>query len=795
MWTNYLLLAKRNLFKNKAYSALNIAGLAMGMAVALLIGLWLHYQLTYDHFLPAYNQAYQVKTNSTTNGETITSTANPLPLAAAIKNEVPGILYAANTDWMGGHSLIVGDKKLFINGAIADNDFLRIFQFPFASGNIQTAIRDPYAIILTQSLANSLFGNDNPIGKTVRFDNTHDMVVSAVLKDLPTNSTFQFKFIVPFAYALQQYDYLKHDIGNWRDNDFPVFVALAPGVTAAQVAPALNSLFKKYNPVDYKTYQTTPFLQAFKDVHLYSDFRNGKVAGGFIEYVRMFGIIGALVLLIACINFVNLSTARSKKRATEVGIRKAIGSQRRQLILQFLTESLLYTFISFLLALLITWVALPSFNTLTGVTLHIPFDQWEFWATMLVYVTMTGLLAGARPAFYLSSFRPVKVLKGQLHEGREAALPRKVLVVIQFTCSIALIISTLIVYQQIQHAKDRPTGYDFNRLMMTDANNDLTPNYTALKDEMLRSGVVTSVTKSSSPVTDIWSNQRVDDWEGKQPGEGLGLSTVGVSDADYFKTLGMHFVQGRNFTGDEGADSLNVILNEAAVKRMRYQAPLGQVITWHDIPQRVRVIGVVNNTLMSSPFAPVEPMIFIYSPSWSNSITYRLSPNVTTSAALVKLKPIFEKYNPLQPYGYSFVNESYASKFGLEMLIGKLAALFAGLTVFISCLGLFGLTAYMAEQRMKEIGIRKVLGASLSQIWWLLSTDFLWLVFMSCLIASPIALYFLQGWLQHYEYRIHIGPGMFFLASIVSLALTVITISFQTLKAGSIAPVKSLQNE
>ena len=509
----------------------------------------------------------------------------------------------------------------------------------------------------------------------------------------------------------------------------------------------------------------------------------------------MFGIIGLLVLLIACINFINLSTARSEKRAKEVGIRKAVGSVRSSLIFQFLIESLLITLLAFLLSLLLVRLALPFFDTLTNTSISIPYSNGIFWCIMLGYVLGTGLLAGSRPAFYLSSFQPVKVLKGVVQNGRAATLPRQVLVVLQFSCSLALIISTVTIYQQVQYAKNRPAGYDANRLLMTDVSSDLSANYTALKNDLLQSGMVTGVTKSSSPVTAIYSTNSVSNWSGKLPDEILGLSTIGVSDADYFTTLGMQIKEGRNFASSASADSLNVILNEAAVKRMRFKQPLSQVITWLSGTQQVKVIGVVKDALMTSPFSPAEPSIFVYTPGWANTISYRLSPSVNTQMALTRLAVIFNKYNPSVPFLYHFADESYAQKFELETLIGKLSGLFAALAIFISCLGLFGLAAYIAEQRNKEISIRKVLGATVPQVWVLLSKDFIILVFISCVIASPVAYYFLHNWLQKYDYRISIGAGVFVISAVVALLITMATVSFQSIKAAIVNPVKSLRTE
>jgi len=795
MLKNYFKTAWRNLVRNKAYSALNIFGLAIGLTVALLIGLWVHYQYSYDRWLPDYQRSYQVWMRMSGSGGGWSQSATPLPLGEAIRREVPGVEYVARTDWFGSRSLIAGDKKLYLRGAMADEDFLKIFQFPLKQGNRREILSDPGSIVLTQSTATSLFGNVDPVGKTVRMDNSYNAIVSGILNDIPANSTLQFDFIVPFSHAVQTEAGLRQELGNWRNASWQTFVSLRPGVSHTQVEPVLSRLLKDHDPEDYKIYKSRAFLHPLKDWHLYSDFREGIQAGGFIDYVRMFSIIGALVLMIACINFMNLSTARSERRAREVGVRKAIGSQRRDLIIQFLCESFAITLLAFLFCLLISVATLPAFNTLAGTRITIPWSSWVFWVIMAGYVVLTGLLAGSRPAFYLSSFHPIKVLKGVVRTGKSAILSRKVLVVLQFSCSVGLIISTIIIYQQIQYTKDRPLGYDADRLLMTNASADLNKSYTSLKQELLASGIVTDVTKSSSPVTDIWSYQRIDNWQGKQPGESLDLATVAVSDADYFKTMRMQLIKGTNWTGNLAADSLNVILNEAAVARMRYKEPLNQVITWHDVPQRVRVIGVVRNSLMASPFVAAAPTIFIYDPGWANSLTYRLAPGISTQAAIARLTGIFNKYNPAYPYIYKFAEDSYASKFALENLIGKLSGLFAGLAIFISCLGLFGLAAYMAEQRTKEIGIRKVLGASVSQVWFLLSRDFIVLVLVSCIIASPVAFYFLHSWLQKYEYRIAIGPLVFVSAAFASVVITVITISFQAIRAALANPVNSLHSE
>ncbi len=791
MLKNYLKTAWRNLVNNKVYSALNILGLAIGMAVTLLIGLWVYNEYSYNRFLPDYQQLYQVKSNYSLNGSVSTEGSTPTKLADVLRTKFPEIEYVSETDWFGNHGLKVADKKLYNNGGQVQADFLKIFQFPLLLGNAHDALKDPYSIVLTESTASALFGNSDPINKTVRFDNKNDLKVTGVLKDLPANSSFQFHFLVPFSYYEQVTPWVKsmRSMPFGSGNAFQQFLKLKPAVSYAQIASKIKDIEKTENDLNAKN--TEVILQPVKDWHLYTEYRNGKEDGGFIEYLRLFGIIGLFVLAIACINFVNLTTARSEKRAREVGIRKAIGSGRKDLIIQFLAESFMLVLLAFLLSILFVQLALPAFNTLTHNRISVPFSNGLFWLLMAGCVVVTALAAGGRPAFYLSSFKPVKVLKGTLHVGKLATIPRKALVVMQFSCSIALIISTMIVYHQIQYAKNRPTGYNLNRLMISGMSQDLVRNYTALKNELLDKGIAESVTMASASATSINLHDDIDNWPGKKAGERMSLGVVWVN-RDYFKTLGMKLEQGVDFDGV--SDKATAILNEAAVKRLNLKQPLEQTFKYDTTR---RITGVVKDALMISPFSPADPTMFLYDydPSPESVVMYRLSPRISTQDAIAKLGPIFNKYNPSYPFDYHFEDTSYAEKFNMEILVGKLAGIFAGLAIFISCLGLFGLAAYMAEQRNKEIGIRKVLGASVSQIWLLLTGDFIVLVLISCLIASPVALYFLQGWLQKYDYRISIGPGVFIAAAIAAIVITLVTISFQATRAATANPIKSLHSE
>lgn len=790
MIKNYLKTALRSLLRNKAYSALNILGLATGMGVALLIGLWVYYQYSYDKFLPGYKQVFQVRRNFYGNGDTVTYGGTSLKLADVLRNQIPEIESVAETDGGSKHGLMAGDKKFYINGNQVASDFLTMFQFPLLEGSAKNVLSNPYSIVLTQSTAKALFGNEDPLNKVVRFDNKNDLKVTGVLKDIPSNSTLQFNYLVPFSYLESTDSWVKlARTKGFGWTNFMTFVKLKPGISYAQVEPKIRDL-EKTETDNFMSMKTNIILDPVANWHLYGDFEKGKAVGGFIEYVHIFTIIGILVLLIACINFINLTTARSEKRAKEVGVRKAIGSRKKHLIFQFLTESVLLTFIAFIFSILFALLALPAFNALTGAEIKIPFTNVIFWLIALSCVLLTGLVAGSRPAFYLSSFEPVKVLKGKIHFGKAAALPRKVLVVLQFSCSIALIICTYIIYQQVQYAKDRPSGYDKNRLMITDMNEDLGSNYTVIKNELIEKGVAESVTTATASVTTSGNHRDVDDFPGKRPGESVNMGWIRVSD-NYFKTLGMSMKEGRDFNAP--SDTVNVIFNEAAVKLLRLKNPINQTITWIDT--KLRIIGIVNNALTGSPFAPADPTIFFYDPHPQDVIMYRLTPNVKTQDAITKLTSIFNKYNPAYPYTYTFADDNYAAKFKLEVLIGKLAGLFAGLAIFISCLGLFGLAAYIAEQRTKEIGIRKVLGASVSQVWLLLSKDFIVLVLISCVIAAPVAFYYMSDWLQQYDYRIIISPFVFFVAGVAAIVITIITVSIQAIKVAIANPVESLRTD
>ncbi|HRG54144.1 MAG TPA: ABC transporter permease [Bacteroidia bacterium] len=793
MLNHYLKIAFRNLSKNKTYSLINILGLAIGMAVALIIALWAHKELSYNKFLPKYDNLYQVIINYKVQHKIVTNTALAIPYAKAYKEEIPGVKDVVLCDYGDKHNLMFGDKKIFRSGYMIGPEFLNMFEYPMLKGDRSTALKETYSIVLTESTAKALFGDVNPMNKQVRIDNEHDLTVTGVLKDLPDNSTLQFNYLVPYQYLVESKTWVKEATTDWQNGFNQIFIELQPG---AKIEPALLKLkdFVCLKNPEYCPYKQEMSLYPMKQWNLYTVFEGGKPIGGYIDYVILFSIIGIFVLSIACINFMNLSTARSAKRAKEVGVRKSIGAERKQLVIQFLTESVFLVLVSSFLCLLIVQLSIPFFNQLTSSIIHIPYENSMFWLFMIVYVLFTGILAGTRPAFYLSSFQPAKVLKGIFQSGKSAGLFRKALVVIQFTCSIGLIISTFIIYQQIQYAQSREKGYNANRLLMTPMSKDLLRNYGALRNELMQSGVVENVANASSALNYINNNTAIFDWPGRKASDENPSTGVVLASPDYFKTTGMELIAGKDFSDISPADTESIVVNEALCKALDLKQPLNQYITY--FKSRCRIIGVVKDALMESPYTPVASLIFVhrdieYDPE--TTILYRINPTIEINKAIEVISKIFTKYNEAYPYTYVFADEAYDEKFDMEVFVGKLSGIFAGLAIFISCLGLFGLAAYTTEQRTKEIGMRKILGASVLQIWLLLCKEFILLVLISCIVASPIVFYFLHNWLQTYQYHISVTPLAFILSAIIAIIVTIGTVSYQAIKSALANPVNNLR--
>ena len=794
MIKNYFKIAWRNLKKSKVYSFINIAGLAAGMAVAMIIGLWIYDEVSTNKHFKNYDTLYQVMMHQTFDGKRGSQRALPFPLGEELKTKYPDFKSVAMCDWGGKRSLVYGDKKISKFGHYIGEEAIDMFSIKILNGD-RKPLSDPYSIVLTDQTAIALFGTENPIGKMVKLDNSTNLKVTAIVPSPPKTSSLKFDYLIPWNLQDKIYSYIEqYHKTNWGNNSWQVFVQLNSNATEKAVNQKIKNVVVNHFTDDntLKTVKPEVFIHPMSKWRLYSDFKDGKNTGGFIKYVRMFGILGIIVLLIACINFMNLSTARSEKRAKEVGVRKAVGSGRRELIRQFLSESMLIAFLAFLIALLLVAIALPYFNELTEKEMSLQINNPIFWSIMIAFTLMTGLLAGSYPAFYLSSFNPLSVLKGNLKAGKRSSLPRKVLVVIQFACSVILMIGTVVIYKQIQYGKNQPIGFNNNGLITVDWSNDIAKSFDVLRQELLSTGAAISVCQSNSPPTEIFSNNNGWEWKNSQPVEKTVIFSTITTTYDYTKTLGIKMVAGRDFSRDF-ADSSSVILNEAAVKRMGLTNPVGEQLKWNGTP--LTVVGVIPDIQMESPYRPISPLTIIFNKGWVSYVDVRLNPEMSASKAIGLIKPVFDKFNPAFPFEYKFADEEYAKKFNYEELVGNLAAIIAVLAIFISCLGLFGLASFTAEQRVKEIGVRKVLGASVFNLWQLLSKDFVILVLTACVIAIPIAYYSMTEWLKNYQNKISIGASVFALVVFVSIVITLITISFQAIRAALTNPVKSLRTE
>lgn len=792
MLKNYFKIALRTLLRNKAFSAINIIGLSVGMAVAMLIGLWIFDEISFDKYHQKYDRLAQVMQNQTWNGVTGSQTAMPLPLAPELRAKYSGdFKNVVLSSWTFEHILAVGDRKFTKTGNYVEPKFPEMFTFKMLKGS-QKGLKDPYSILISESVATALFGDTDPINKIVKVDNKTNVKVTGVYEDLPHNTTLnEVTFVLSWEMYLATESWVKNSQDQWNNNSFQTFAELNPNADFDKVSAKIKLV--KFNHDKQDAAKPMVFLHPMSKWHLYSEFKDGKIAGGRIQFVWLFGIIGVFVLLLACINFMNLSTARSEKRAKEVGVRKAIGSVRSQLITQFLSESLLIVVFAFVLTLLLVTLTLPWFNELSDKKMSILWTNPYFWILSISFSLITGLISGSYPAFYLSSFDPIRVLKGTFRVGRFAAVPRKVLVVIQFTVSVTLIIGTIIVYRQIQHAKDRPIGYSRDGLIAITINTpELVGHYDALRSDLLKTGAVYEMSQSSSPTTGVYSNQIGFNWEGKDPNLQALFGVIAVTH-DYGKSVGWNFVEGRDFSRSFSTDTSGMVLNEAAAKFIGMKNPVGKNINWND--KNYRIVGVIKNMVMESPYEPIKPTIFFINYGWANIINVKLNPAMSASASLEKVGEVFRRYNPGSPFDYKFADEQYALKFSGEERIGKLATFFACLAIFISCLGIFGLASFTAEQRTKEIGVRKVLGASVFNLWQLLSKDFVMLVMISFLIATPIAYYFMNGWLKNYEYRSEISWWIFGISGLGALIITLLTVSYQAVKAASANPVKSLRTE
>ena len=793
MLTNYLKIAWRNLVRNKVYSFINIGGLAVGMAASILIFLWIQSELKYDRFFPKIDRLFQVYNKDTFNGIAQVWDATPRPLAPELKQRYPDIDDAARYH-PATFLLTANDKKITVDGAFADPSFLNLFDFSFIAGNGATSLSGTNGIVITKSLSEKLFGTTDAVGKPVRLDNKDSFLVTGVLDDLPDNTQFsQVSFLLPWTY----FSIPAGDSDGWISNNQYTFVLLKD-----KVDPAVANQKIKYITAGHlkgildDVSHRQIFLHPASKWHLYSKQENGQLVGGRIVMVQLFGGIAALILLIAVVNFVNLSTVRSEKRAKEVGIRKVAGAQRTALIFQFINESVLLAFLSGLLALLIILVCLPAFNELIGKQLSLNLTSIRFWLAATGFVLFTGLLAGTYPAFFLANFQVATIVKGSSRSINKIFSLRKVLVVTQFTFAIVLIVATVVIRQQIKYAQARESGYDQNNLLSVHLSGDLDTYYNSLQQALIENGAAVSVSKSLGPITDLNSRQ----WGLSWPGSSKASKDIEfdrfAADVNFAKTTGTKLIAGREIdVRVYPTDSTAVLLNETAVKTMQLKNPLGTTINfdshdWH-------VVGVVKDFIFASPYDSVNPVI-ISGPGGSLPLLWmsiRLNPNNSTAKNLAVIEKVVKTYNPAYPFEYTFADASYKAKFADEQRTGSLTGLFSALTIFISCLGLFGLAAYTAQQRTKEIGVRKVLGASVGSIVGLLTKEFIQLLLIAFALGAPTGWYVTEKWLQDYNYRIAVGPGVFALTFLSATLIILATVGYQAVKAALMNPVKSLRSE
>ncbi len=799
MFRNYIKIAFRNLLKNRIYSFINISGLALGMAVTIMIGLWITDELSNNDYFENKATIAQVFQSQTFNGKIGTGPAIPRPLEFELReNYNDNFKHIMMSSWTQPRYLRYGEKSIYREGNFMQEPASDILNLKILQGE-KYGLKEKNSVMLSQSTAKTLFAKENPVGKIIKVNNTDDLIVTAVYEDIPVNNAFEdTEYIIPWKHYITTQEWLTRAAESWGNNSFQLFVQINENTTMDIVSSKIKDAKKNANE---ETAEFNPqlFLLPMKDWHLRSNFENGVQTGGRIENVWLFGIIGLFVLLLACINFVNLSTARSEKRATEVGIRKSIGSKRGQLIFQFLSESFLVVIFSFVLALIIVLIFLNAFNNLASKEIIFPWLSFKFWSISLLFIVLTAFLAGSYPALYLSSFNPVSVLKGTFKAGRFAALPRKILVVTQFTVSIALIIGTLVVMNQIQHSKDRPVGYNKEGLIQIPVMSDeFIGKADLMRNQFIASGAAIEMATTSSPTTNVWSNRSGYTWDGKPEGFQEDLAHTSVS-YEFTKALDIELIAGRGFSREFASDSNAVILNETAVKYMGLKDPIGKYIRDSDTEDPndpLKIIGIIKDMIVQSPYSPVKQAMYVFDKDNNASFfNLRLHPDKSVSSSLELVEETFKKNFPNLPFDYQFVDQEYAKKFRAEERIASLAKVFTLLAIFISLLGLFGLASFVAEQRTKEIGVRKILGASLGNLWMLLSKDFIKLVIIALFIAGPIAYYFMSQWLQKFSYRTEISWNIFLIAGSGALIITIITISVQAIKSVTANPVDSLRTE
>lgn len=795
MFKHFLKSSWRNLIRNKSYGLINIAGLTIGLAAVILIALWIHDELSYNKYYKNYDRIGLILQQQNHDGIVSTNKSLPIPLSSVVRNVLGSDVEHVSLISNGDYNVNFKDKKLSGRGMFLEEGGEQMFSAQIIKG-AKSSLKDPSSVLISQSFARSLFGQTDPVNQVIRITNQFNLKVAGVFKDFPKNVEFNdVDFIASWSFFQANWDWVKQQKDNWKYNLFGICVQLSAGTDMKTASGKIENILGKYLPSTGKHGNATKLtLFPMAKWHLYDQFDDrGQSIGGEIKYVELFGTIGLFILLLACINFMNLSTARSVKRAKEVGVRKAIGSDRKQLIGQFFLESIVATLLSFFLAIIIVAICLPFFNSLSDKQLRFPWTNLWFWVLGLGVCLFTGIIAGSYPAFYLSSFKPVKVLKGIFKAKKSANIPRKILVVFQFTVSIFLIIATVVIYKQIQYAKNRPVGYNQNGLLSIHMTTpEIYDHFDAIKHELITSQAITGMAESQCPVTQIWASEDGFEWKGKDPNTPSGFPVVAAS-IGFGEMLGWKFVAGRDYSADFATDSSGLVLSESAVKYMHLENPVGENLKWHG--KNYKILGVVKDMMMDYPFGDTPPLIFPLLREPGNFIVLRLNPNKNLHDVIDKIKQTMERYNPYAPFTYSFVDDDYAANFNYVERIGKISTIFSVLALFISLLGLFGIASFTVEQKTKEVGIRKVLGASVPVIWKLLSKELMILVCIAVCLSIPIGYFAMNKWLVGYDYRIQISMWILACSASIAVIIALITISIQTVKAALINPVKSLKTE
>ena len=791
MYSSYFKIAWRNLLQDKGYSFLNIGGLSVGIAVASFIGLWISDELSFNKEHDQYTTVAAVVQNLSIDGKIDTYFNQSYQLGTELRQNYGNYFKQVVMSYPASSILSNNDKVFTMTGSFMEADAPDLLSVRILQGT-GSGLQDPSSILLSATTAQKLFKGDVAIGRMVKLDNSLELKVIGVFQDVSPTSSFksELSFIAPLDIEKKRGN---RSLG-WGNNWLQVYVVLADHVTMDQASSAIkDAKMKNINDYD-KRFKPELFLHPMSKWHLYSGFENGVNSGGLIEFVWLFGAVGVFVLLLACINFMNLSTARAQKRGKEVGIRKVIGSRRIQLVRQFFCESLLVVTLAFIAALLLIQLSLPLFNEIANKNIAVNWTSPSLWSICVGLILFTSLLAGSYPAFYLSGFSPIQVLKGSLKRGSYASIPRRLLVITQFTVSILLVIGTIAVYQQIQHARNRPLGYALNGLITLPMKTQETrTNYAAFRNDLLATRLVSEVSTSETTVTNLWWSDWGFEWRGKDPHLQDNIYR-GAVDFEYGRTVAWTIKEGRDFSRTFATDSSAMILNEAAVRYMGFDHPVGETIRAYG--RAYTVIGVVEDMVTQSLYSPVLQTVFILDPfKRANFINIRMAPEVAAGDALATIGSIFTKHNPNTPFDYKFADDEFAEKYAFEARVGRLVGIFSILAVLISCLGLFGLASYVAEQRTKEIGIRKVMGATVVRLWQMLSFDFIVLVLIACGIAVPLGYYAMNAWLNTYDYRTEISWWILLLTCVGALAVTLITVGVQALKAAMANPVRSLRSE